>query len=169
MVDWNCCVYGNHQLADGAGSAAPQLASRVGARALSYAGRVSREDPIQGELQEEIMRVIWANQEPLGVDGVRKGLPRGRRGAYTTVQTVLNRLAERGLLRREKVGIAIRYSAEVSEAEYVAGSLSRSLDGASKQARQAALASLVGGLGRGELREIRALAREVDKQRGRGR
>ena len=115
------------------------------------------------------MRVIWANQEPLGVEEVRKGLPAGRRGAYTTVQTVLNRLAERGLLRREKVGIAIRYSATVSEAEYVTGSLSRSLDGASKQARQAALASLVGGLGRGELREIRALAREVDKKRGRGR
>lgn len=112
------------------------------------------------------MRVIWGSEEPLGVERVRRALPSGRLGAYTTVQTVLNRLAERGLLRREKVGNAIRYSAAVSEAEYVTGSLSRSLEGASKQARQAALASLVGGLGRGEMREIRALAREVDKKRG---
>lgn len=132
-------------------------------------GRVSREDPIQGELQEEIMRVIWRSEQALGVEQVRRALPSRRRAAYTTVQTVLNRLAERGLLRREKAGNALHYAAEVSEAEYLTGSLSRSLAGASDQARQAALANLVGGLGRIELREIRALAREVDRKRGRKR
>lgn len=115
------------------------------------------------------MRVIWASDQALGVEQVRSALPAARRGAYTTVQTVLNRLADRGLLSRRRVGNAIRYSAALSEADYLTGSLSRSLAGASKKARQAALASLVGGLDRRELREIRALAREVDRKRDRGR
>lgn len=113
------------------------------------------------------MRVVWRLDEPAGVEAVRSGLPERYRGAYNTIQTVLNRLAERGLLRRERVGNAIRYSAALSEADYLTGELTRSLEGASRGARQAALASLVGGLRRSELREIRALAREVDRKRGR--
>ena len=127
-----------------------------------------RDDPIQGELQERIMRVLWRT-DAAGVEEVRRALPNAHRGAYTTVQTVLNRLAERGLLKRERVGNAIRYSAKVSEADYVAGSLSRSLAGARKEARRAAIASLVGDLKAGELAEIQSLAREVDRKRRRGR
>lgn len=113
------------------------------------------------------MRVIWRLDGPAGVETVRNGLPERYRGAYNTVQTVLNRLAERGLLRRERVSNTIRYSAALSEADHLTGELTRSLAGASREARQAALASLVGELDRSELREIRALAREVDRKRGR--
>lgn len=113
------------------------------------------------------MRVVWRLDEPVGVEAVRSGLPERYRGAYNTIQTVLNRLAERGLLRRERVANTIRYSAVLSEADYLTGELTRSLEGASREARQAALASLVGGLRGDELREIRALAREVDRKRDR--
>ena len=37
---------------------------------------------------------------------VNAGLLRSCRSAYTTVQTVLNRLSDRGLLRRERSGVA---------------------------------------------------------------
>ena len=110
------------------------------------------------------MRVLW-RMDGAGVEEVRRALPRANRGAYTTVQTVLNRLADRGLLTRSRVGNAIRYSAAVSEADYVAGSLNRSLAGASMEARQVALASLVGGLKQDELAEVQAIARRVDKRR----
>lgn len=114
------------------------------------------------------MRVLWRT-DGAGVEEVRRALPKAHRGAYTTVQTVLNRLADRGLLERERIGNAIRYSAKVSEADYLASSLSRSLAGASKEVRQAALASLVGDLRQGELAEIQALARGVDRKRRRRR
>jgi predicted transcriptional regulator len=123
---------------------------------------VARGDPIQGELQERIMRVMWR----LGggsVDDVRRALRRP--GAYTTVQTVLNRLAERGLLERERVGNAIRYSPRLSEADYLAQSLNRTLAGASDEARRAALAALVGDLEPAELGEVRKLARKADRRR----
>lgn len=130
----------------------------------SYALPMKRGDPIQGELQERIMRVLWRKDEA-GVEEVRRALPKAHRGAYTTVQTVLNRLADRGLVKRRRVGNAIRYSASVTEADYVSSSLARSLAGASEEARRAALASLVGDLGKGELAEVRALARKIDRER----
>lgn len=126
---------------------------------------MSRSDPIQGELQEQIMKVIWASDGSLSVEQVRAGLPRPSRGAYNTVQTVLNRLAERGLLSRTRKGKTILYSAKVSEADYLTGSLARSLESASEPARRRALASLVGDLQPAELSELRGLAREVEQAR----
>jgi predicted transcriptional regulator len=126
---------------------------------------MASHQPIQGELQEQIMRALWR----LGrgrVGEVREALPERYRSAYTTVQTILNRLAERGLLGREREGNAIVYKPRVSEAEYLSGSLSRALTGISGEAKLAAIAHLVGGLDQKEQREIQAMAQEIAKRRG---
>lgn len=120
---------------------------------------------LQGELQIQVMRVLWDLGRACSVDQVRNGLPASRRGAYTTVQTVLNRLAERGLLVRERQGKAIFYVPRVTEAEYYSRSLEQTLASASEDVRRAALAQLVGDMDPGELSEIEALAREVAKRR----
>jgi len=111
------------------------------------------------------MRVMW-RLEKAGVDDVRRALPAPERGAYTTIQTVLNRLAERGLLARKRVGKAIVYSVRISEAEYLRRSLKRTLSTASEEARRSALAGLVSDLDPAELGEIRELAAEVRERRG---
>ncbi|MDQ3730190.1 MAG: BlaI/MecI/CopY family transcriptional regulator, partial [Actinomycetota bacterium] len=64
---------------------------------------MDRRDPIQGDLQERVMRVLWRRDRGT-VEQVRRALPVEHRGAYTTVQTILNRLAVRGLLKREASG-----------------------------------------------------------------
>ncbi len=125
---------------------------------------MARRDPIQGELQERVMRIIWRRDRGT-VEDVRQALPTPYRGAYTTVQTILNRLADRGLLKREKTGKAFVYSAKISEADYLAGSLNRTLAGASEAARRAALATLVGKLEPSEMDEIRSLAAEIGRKR----
>ena len=112
------------------------------------------------------MRVIWRIGRG-SVDDVRTALPKKQRGAYTTIQTVLYRLAARGLLRREKEGKAYIYSAKVSEADYLARSLKTALAGASEAAKLVAVANLVGGLKPAEMEEINALAGEVTKTRRR--
>jgi predicted transcriptional regulator len=127
---------------------------------------VAARDPIRGDLQEQIMRVIW-RLERGAVEDVRQALPPRYRSAYTTVQTVLNRLAERGLLGRQRQGNVIHYSPRVSEADYLAGSLTRALAGASDEARRTALANLVGNLRPGELDEIEELADEISRKRAR--
>jgi predicted transcriptional regulator len=99
------------------------------------------------------------------VDQVRSALPDRSRSAYTTVQTVLNRLADRGLLARDRGGSAIVYRPVFTEAEYLSRSIGRSLSDASADARQAVLAQLIGGLNGQEVSELRRLARRLVSER----
>jgi predicted transcriptional regulator len=120
--------------------------------------------PITGELQTQVMSAVWRLGSAT-VEQVRSALPARYRGAYNTIQTVLNRLAERGLLTRQKAGNAIEYRPTLSEAEYLSRSISQTLAGASMGARQAALARLIGNLDKGELAELQQLAREMGTKR----
>jgi predicted transcriptional regulator len=122
--------------------------------------------PLQGDLQIQVMGALWRLGEGT-VEQVRSALPPRYQGAYTTVQTVLNRLAERGLLRREKAGRGFVYRPRVSEVEYVSHTIERALSGASADARQAALAQLVGGLGEDEISELQRRSREIANRRRR--
>ena len=123
--------------------------------------------PFTGELQTQIMSALWR----LGsgtVEQVRTALPPRYRGAYNTIQTVLNRLAERGLLARQKSGNAIEYRPLFSEAEHLSRSISQTLAAASMDARQAALAHLIGSLDKNELADLQQLAKQMgDKRRKR--
>ena len=125
--------------------------------------------PIQGELQAQIMAVAWR----LGagtVEQMRSALPPRYQSAYTTVQTVLNRLAERKLLTRTKEGNVVVYRPAITEDEYVSRSIERTLASASVDARQAALARLIGELDGDELSDLQALARRLEgRRRRRGR
>jgi predicted transcriptional regulator len=133
---------------------------------VPYWSVVSDVTPIQGELQVQVMAALWRLRAGT-VEQVRAELPARYRGAYTTVQTVLNRLAERDLLRRERQGRGIVYHPAVSEADYLSGTIRRTLAGASSDARQAALASIIGGLGADELSELQDLAKEAGARRKR--
>jgi len=117
-----------------------------------------------GELQAQLMPALWR----LGggtVEDVRNALPDRYHGAYTTVQTVLNRLSERGLLTRERRGQAIFYRPAMTEAEYVARAVANTLASASREVRRTVLAQLVGGLDSDELGELRRMAREIESKR----
>ena len=124
----------------------------------------ARGGEIKGALQQRVMRALWDLSEG-GVEQVRQQLPPKQRGAYTTVQTVLNRLAERGLLHRRRQGNLIIYSPAVSESDYYSRSLTETLSRASSEARRTALATVVGELDPGEVDQIRDLAREVANKR----
>lgn len=120
--------------------------------------------PLTGELQMQVMAAVWRVGSGT-VEEVRMALPPRYRGAYNTVQTVLNRLTDRKLLSRQKAGNAFLYRARVSEAEYLSRSIAQTLAGASMAARQAALAQLIGGFDDAELQDLRRLARELDEKR----
>jgi predicted transcriptional regulator len=122
--------------------------------------------PLTGELQLQVMSAVWRVGNAT-VEQVRSALPPRYRGAYNTIQTVLNRLAERGMLSRHKVGTAFEYRPRLSEAEYLSRSISQTLAGASMDARQAALARLIGDLDETELSDLRQLGREMSEKRRR--
>lgn len=124
------------------------------------------DNRISGELQAQLMAAMW-RLNAATVEQVRAELPPRYRGAYTTVQTVLNRLAERGLLSRHKVGNAIEYRPRISEADYLSRSIARTLAGASSDARQTAIARLIADLDQEELSDLQRIAREVGRKRKR--
>ncbi|HWI63958.1 MAG TPA: BlaI/MecI/CopY family transcriptional regulator [Symbiobacteriaceae bacterium] len=69
-----------------------------------------------GPLEAEILRLIWETGEA-GVDEIHRVLAANREIAYTTVQTVMTRLAAKGLLERRKAGRAHLYRATVPREE----------------------------------------------------
>jgi predicted transcriptional regulator len=68
------------------------------------------------------MEVVWAAAEPVSVREVVDALNRRRRAplAYTTVMTVMSRLAEKHRLIRRKVGRGYLYEASAADAAGIA-------------------------------------------------
>jgi predicted transcriptional regulator len=121
---------------------------------------------IRGDLQTEVMRIVWELGEAT-VDHVRAAQPRRRRCAYNTIQTVLNRLHERDLLTRERRGKAFVYKAAYAESELVARAIGDRLADASTDARRAALLHLVEALDPDELDDVARLANRIRRERKR--
>jgi predicted transcriptional regulator len=122
------------------------------------------EHDLRGSLQAEVMRAMWQLDDAT-VDDVRATLPRSRRVAYTTIQTVMNRLLDRGLLDRKRRGKAFVYRARYPESELVARAMRERLKGASADARTPALLSLIEGLKEEELDELATYANKVRRGR----
>lgn len=106
---------------------------------------MSRVAPVMGELQAQIITVLW-RLEAGTVEQVRKALPPRCRGAHTTVRAALNRLVEHGFLTRERDGRAFVYRANITEPQYLACTIQRTLAAASPDARQTVLAQLISDL-----------------------
>ncbi|SEH03726.1 Predicted transcriptional regulator [Nonomuraea solani] len=74
-----------------------------------------------GPLEQTVMECLWAAGRPLLIRGVLEQVNRGRERplAYTTVQTVADRLARKGLVTRSRAGAAIAYAPVHSREEHV--------------------------------------------------
>lgn len=121
----------------------------------------------RGDLQTEVMNAVWKLGEAT-VDDVRAEQPPGGHSAYNTIQTVLNRLVERGLLSRDRRGRAFVYQPRLKESEYLAQSIGLRLAGASPDARRAALVNLVDDLEPRELDELARRANQIRRGRSKG-
>lgn len=79
-------------------------------------------EKVLGPLEAEIMHAVWGADNPVTVREVAEHLNSGRRKelAYTTVMTVMSRLAEKGVLRRQREGRGYRYEAAVGSAAGIA-------------------------------------------------
>ncbi|GAA4053861.1 BlaI/MecI/CopY family transcriptional regulator [Nonomuraea soli] len=77
---------------------------------------------VLGPLEAEIMRVLWAADGALTVRQVLGALNSGREPtlAYTTVMTVMSRLADKGILSREPLGRGFAYQAALPDAAAIA-------------------------------------------------
>ena len=74
-------------------------------------------EKLLGPLEADVVRAAWAIGEPVSVRQLLGRVNEGRSPqlAYTTVMTVMNRLAEKGILRRRKQGRGYLYEPVASD------------------------------------------------------
>ena len=92
------------------------------------------ESPVElTEAEWEIMKVVWERQ-PCAAGTVQEELTHTRDWAYSTVKTTMDRMADKGLLRIEKIRNLQLFTACISEVEARRGEfrkmLKRAFDGA---------------------------------------
>jgi len=82
--------------------------------------KLSRKD--FGPLESEVMDAVWRAARPVAVREVIDDLNEARSEplAYTTVMTVMSRLAEKDVLSRRKVGRGYVYEANAPDAAGIA-------------------------------------------------
>ncbi|TQM67277.1 putative transcriptional regulator [Actinomadura hallensis] len=110
-----------------------------------------------GELERTVMEVLWAREDAGDQAATARDVSRALAGdrdlAHTTVMTVLDRLAKKGFLERERDGRAWRYRPVASREDYVTelmlGALNETGD------RDAALAHFVRSVSEDEIDVIR--------------
>ena len=117
-----------------------------------------------GDLERLVMEQLWATSAALTVREVHEQLSRTRELAYTTVMTVLDRLAKKGLTERERDGKAWRYRAAAPREELAADLMRDALERAGN--RREALVRFVGQVSDEEAALLREALARLDEQAG---
>jgi predicted transcriptional regulator len=112
-----------------------------------------------GELERAIMDVLWESPEAMTVRQVGSCLT-DRDLAHTTVMTVLDRLAKKGFVRRQRAGRAWRYRPAESREAYVAELMLTALDQTGD--RQAALTRFARSVTEVEAEALRSALAALD-------
>lgn len=111
---------------------------------------------VLGDLEAEIMEYMWGKEQAT-VRDVYEHLRLKREIAYTTVMTVMSRLATKKLLNKEQKGMAYVYSPALSREEFtrlVAGEI---IDSLLEEFAEPALSHLVDRLSKEDEEKINQL------------
>src|SRR3954452_1819344 len=115
-----------------------------------------------GDLERLVMEQLWASSDALTVREVHERLSATRELAYTTVMTVLDRLAKKRLTERERDGKAWRYRPAAPREELAADLMRDALDRAGD--RREALVRFVGQVSDEEAALLREALSKLNAQ-----
>ncbi|GAC69679.1 putative BlaI family transcriptional regulator [Gordonia soli NBRC 108243] len=120
-----------------------------------------------GDLERAVMDSLWASPTPQTVRQVHAELSRDRSLAYTTVMTVLQRLAKKSLVTQIRDDRAHKYVPTHPREDLVASLMVDALSEADAPgSRHAALVSFVGRVGADEAAALRSALDELEAARG---
>ncbi|OBJ00505.1 transcriptional regulator [Mycobacterium sp. 1165196.3] len=116
-----------------------------------------------GDLERAVMDHLWSTPEPQTVRQVHEALSAQRDLAYTTIMTVLQRLAKKNLVSQIRDDRAHRYAPVHGRDELVAGLMVDALAQAEDPGgRQAALVHFVERVGADEAEALRRALAELE-------
>ena len=130
--------------------------------------------PRLGDLEQAVMDQLWSTDACLpGGPGVTVrevhdaiGVDRGL--AYTTLLTVLDRLAKKGLVERERDGRAWRYTVAATRQELTSETLHDTLGQLTGDDRRTALLHFLDESTPEEIDELRAVLQEIETKHASG-
>lgn len=117
---------------------------------------------VLGPLETEIMQVIW-HDDCSTVKKVHRALAQQRDIAYTTVMTTMSRLAEKGVLNRQRDGLAYIYTPTLSEADFVTLVVQQVLDSLLTDYSDTAVEYMVDFLAKNNPQGFERLRQVIDK------
>ena len=121
-----------------------------------------------GERELDIMQVLWRRGNATVAEVHQALSEQGGDVAYTTVQTMLNRLEAKGLVARDNSDRAHRYRPLLKESSVVGGAVRRLADRFFSGSVEALVASLVEkDLSPEQLERVQALIDEHGRRAGR--
>jgi predicted transcriptional regulator len=120
-----------------------------------------------GDLERAVMDQLWDAERPQTVRQIHEALAARRDLAYTTVMTVLQRLAHKNLVLQLRDDRAHRYVPTHGRDDLVAGLMVDALDQAADSGdRQAALMNFVERVGADEADALRRALAELETKQG---
>ena len=121
-----------------------------------------------GELERAVMEQVWlrgeAGEPSVSVREVHEALSDSRDLAYTTVMTVMGRLANAGLLVKARSGRAYLYAAAGSREELTASTMLGHLHGMAPEDRRSAMLHFLGDATPEEIADLKAALAEVESR-----
>jgi len=93
---------------------------RVGTTIGSIMNKKRVSGRVLGELESEIMEIIWRQKDVMSVKDTTEILGKRRKIAYTTVMTIMARLTDKGVLVRRLKGLSYLYKPRVTKEQFIA-------------------------------------------------
>jgi len=122
---------------------------------------------VLGDLEAEVMKLVWKNERAT-VREIYDRLRLEKKLAYTTVMTIMTRLAEKGLLNKEPLGNAFVYTPTISETEFADRVVTEVLDGLLDEFAEPAISHIVDKLGSEDMSSLENLERIIKERRQKG-
>lgn len=119
---------------------------------------------VLGDLEARVMSVVWALGRPSSARTVHERVAREHTVAIHTVITVLNKLVEKGLLRREKRDDLLHYEPTLTEDEFRVQASRQVVEGILSFGPDAVTASFVDVLAERDPAQFAELARLIEKR-----
>ncbi|MBA7700865.1 Methicillin resistance regulatory protein MecI [subsurface metagenome] len=137
--------------------------------APSKPNKKSEQTKFNAELTEAewiIMKVVWEN-EPCAAGTVQEALANSKAWAYSTVKTTMDRMANKGFLKIQKIRNLQLFSSVISEVDAKRGEfrkmLKRAFDGALTPMMQFLIEHE--GLSKAESAQLRKLVNKAEKRK----
>lgn len=117
-----------------------------------------------GELESKVMQVFWEKDDFTTIKEIHLKLKEERTIAYTTVQTIIDRLFHKGLLKRQPKGRSFIYASRINQDEFETVISNKVIDAIAGKLNNTSLAYFIEVLESGNKEKLEYLAELIDKK-----